>query len=100
MDSDQSAKNDSYYLKYVISSSYPRIFSNWTVTTPQGNYTKNGYQTRRWKETYGPKKKGFKCEVYVSNGEPTIGIYVSKNQEPFALKISKKRNSASYTINF
>ena len=92
--------NDNYYVKYVISSNYPRIFSNWSVTTPQGKYTKNGYQTRHWEQTYGPVKKGFKCEVLVENGEPTIEIYASKNQEPFALKANATGTSASYVINF
>lgn len=92
--------NDNYYVKYVISSNYPYIFSNWTVTTPQGKYTKNDYQTRRWEQTYGPVKKGFKCEVLVENGEPTIEIYSSKNQEPFALKVTKKGKSATYNIDF
>ncbi len=92
--------NDNYYVKYVISSIYPKIFSNWTVTTPQGNYTKNDYQTRSWEQTYGPVKKRFKCEVQVERGDPTIQIYVSKNQEPFALKTTKTGKSASYTINF
>lgn len=92
--------NDNYYVKYVISSSYPYIFSNWTVTTPEGNYTKNDYQTRYWEQTYGPVKKGFKCDVQVKNGQPTIKIYVSKNQEPFSLKESKEGYSATYTIAF
>lgn len=92
--------NDNYYVKYVISSNYPRIFSNWSVTTPQGKYTKNDYQTRHWEQTYGPVKKGFKCEVLVENGEPTIEIYASKNQEPFALKANATGTSASYVINF
>ena len=55
---------------------------------------------RHWEQTYGPVKKGFKCEVQVGNGEPTIEIYVSKNQEPFALKTTKTGKSASYTIDF
>ena len=92
--------NDNYYVKYVISSIYPYIFSNWTVTTPEGNYTKNDYQTRHWEQTYGPVKKGFKCEVQVKSGQPTIEIYVSKNQEPFALKTTKDSYSAAYTIDF
>ena len=92
--------NDNYYVKYVISSIYPYIFSNWTVTTPDGNYTKNDYQTRHWEQTYGPVKKGFKCDVQVKNGQPTIEIYVSKNQEPFSLKASKEGYSATYTIAF
>lgn len=68
-----------------------------SVTTPEGKYTKNNYQTRYWEQTYGPVKKGFKCEVQVA-GEPTIEIYVSKNQEPFALKMTKTGSSASYTM--
>jgi len=97
---DNTGVNDNYYVKYVISSIYPDLFSNWSVTTPQGNYTKNGYQTRNWEQTYGPVKKGFKCEVQVSSGAPTIEIYVAKNQEPFALKTTKAGYSASYTIDF
>jgi hypothetical protein len=100
VDNNETVINDNYYVKYVISCSYPKIFSNWSVTTPQGEYTKNGYQIRHWEQTYGPVKKGFKCEVQVGNGEPTIEIYVSKNQEPFALKTTKTGKSASYTIDF
>ncbi|WP_418894712.1 hypothetical protein [Limibacterium fermenti] len=99
-DNNETAMNDNYYVKYVISSSYPRIFSNWSVTTPQGNYTKNNYQTRHWEETYGPVKKGFNCKVQVENGEPTVAIYVAKNQEPFALKTTRTGQSASYIIDF
>lgn len=91
---------DNYYVKYVISSTYPKIFSNWSVSTPDGRYTKNDFQTRRWEQTYGPVKKGFNCDVQVNNGEPTIEIHVSKNQEPFALKTTKNGKSASYTISF
>lgn len=100
VDNNETVINDNYYVKYVISCSYPKIFSNWSVTIPQGEYTKNGYQIRHWEQTYGPVKKGFKCEVQVGNGEPTIEIYVSKNQEPFALKTTKTGKSASYTIDF
>ncbi|WP_316764993.1 hypothetical protein [Pedobacter aquatilis] len=99
-DNNEKAIDDNYYVKYVISSSYPRIFSDWSVSTPQGRYTKNDYQTRRWEQTYGPVKKGFKCEVIVGSGEPTIEIHASKNQEPFALKTTKTGKSASYTIDF
>lgn len=99
-DNNETVINDNYYVKYVISCNYPLIFSNWSVTTPDGIYTKNGYQTRHWEQTYGPCKKGFRCEVQVGNGEPTIDIFVAKNEEPFALKITKTGNSASYTIAF
>lgn len=95
---NESAIVHSYYVKYIIYSNYPYIFSNWTVNTPQGKYTKNNYQTRRWEQTYGPVKKGFSCYVQVGNGQPNIEIYVSKNQEPFALKTTKNGYSASYTV--
>lgn len=100
MDKDAMDTKDNYYVKYVISTIYPRIFSNWSVSTPEGKYTKNDYQTRHWEQTYGPVKKGFKCEVQVGRGEPTIEIYVAKNQEPFALKMIETSSSASYTIDF
>jgi hypothetical protein len=98
MVNNQPEISDNYYVKYVISSSYPKIFSNWSVTNLEGLYTKNNYQTRYWEQTYGPLKKGFKCEVQVGNGEPTIVIYVSKNQESFALKTTTIGKSASYII--
>lgn len=103
-DAKQNNEVASYYVKYVIigNGTYGR-FSDWTATTPQGTYTNNGYQTRNWNQTFGPINKGFKCEVQIGNyisGAPTIEIHVSKNQEPFALKVTKNGSSASYTINF
>ena len=97
VDNNEPAINDNYYVKYIISGRYP--FSNWSVTTPDGIYSKNGYQTFGWQQTYGPVKKGFKCDAKVQNGIPTVEIYVSKNQEPFALKKSNIA-SASYIIDF
>lgn len=97
---EEIVTNDNYYVKYVISCSYPKIFSDWSVSTPEGTFTKNGYQVRRWEQTYGPVKKGFRCSAQVGRGEPTIEIYVAKNQEPFALKVTTTGRSASYTIDF
>lgn len=99
-----SVTNDNYYVKYIIkgNGAYGR-FSNWTATTPQGTYANSGYQTPSWNQTYGPVKKGFKCEVQVGDyisGAPTIEIHVAKNNEPFALKVTNTGSSASYTINF
>lgn len=101
---NDTVTNDNYYVKYVINGNgtYGR-FSNWTATTPQGVYSNNGYQTRSWNQTFGPIKKGFKCEVQIGDyisGAPSIEIHVSKNQEPFALKVTKTGSSTSYTINF
>jgi hypothetical protein len=100
IDNNGTVTNDNYYVKYVLSSNYPRLFSNWSVTTPGGSYTKNNYQIRQWEQTYGPVKKGFKCAVQIGIGEPTIEIHVAKNQQPFALKNTKTGMSASYTIDF
>lgn len=102
-ETNNSVTNDNYYVKYIINGNgaYGR-FSNWIVTTPQGTFT-NRYQTSSWNQTYGPVKKGFKCEVQVGDyisGAPTIEIHVAKNNEPFALKVTNTGSSASYTINF
>ncbi|MVZ67609.1 hypothetical protein GQF61_17320 [Sphingobacterium sp. DK4209] len=93
---------DSYYVLYQISGNgtYGR-FSDWTVTTPGSLYKNNGYQTRSWSQTYGPVKAGFRCDVNIGNyisGAPRIIISVSKNDEPFAIKVSTTGRSASYTI--
>ncbi len=104
MDNNQTVNNDNYYVNYIIkgSGTYGR-FSNWTVSTPEGTYSNSGYQTDSWNQTYGPVKKGFKCEVQIGNyqgGTPTIEIHVSKNAEPFALKATVTGASLSYVINF
>ena len=103
-DNNEIVINDNYYVKYIIrgNGAYGRI-SNWTATTPQGTYSNSGTQVRGWNQTYGPINKGFKCEVQIGNyigGDPTIEIHVSKNEEPFALKVTETGNSASYTIDF
>lgn len=91
---------DNYYVKYIIKCDYPAIFSDWTVTTPEGTYSKMDYQTRGWNQTYGPVKKGFKCEAIVERGKPTIEIHVAKNEEPFALKRITTTGSALYVIGY
>src|SRR5690606_31770056 len=102
-DNNDTVNNDNYYVNYKIKAPGPYgRFSNWTASTPDGTYSNNGYQTSSWNQTYGPVKKGFNCRVQIGNyqgGTPTIEIYVSKNQEPFALKTTKTGSSASYTIN-
>jgi hypothetical protein len=102
-DDNSSTTPENYYVKYVIhgNGTYGR-FSNWTATTPQGNYTNSGFQVTSWTQTYGPVNKGFLCKVQIGSfidRAPTIEIHVSKNQEPFALKVSNDGNSASYRIN-
>ena len=52
-------------------------------------------------ETFGPFPKGFTARISLSTSIPgdcvTTSIYVSKNNEPFALKASGPK-SAIYTI--
>ncbi|QBA65336.1 hypothetical protein [Muriicola soli] len=76
---------------------------NTQAPAPNGIYSNTGTQVRSWNQTYGPVKKGFKCEVQIGNyqgGTPTIEIHVSKNEEPFALKVTTEGASASYEIDF
>jgi len=100
---NETEAKDSYYVRYEIQGAGTyNYFSNWAVTTPQGKYTSSGYQVKSWTQTYGPINKGFKCDAQVYDGNCTIEIYVSRNQEPFALKVTKtgSSSSASYTIDF
>lgn len=104
IDNNETVTNDSYYVKYIIkgNGAYGR-FSNWTATTPEGKYSNSGTQVSYWSQTYGPVNKGFKCDVQIGNyisGAPTIEIHASRNQEPFAVKVDKTGNTASYTIDF
>lgn len=94
--------NNNYYVKYEISGNgtYGR-FSNWTVTTPGSLYKNNGNQTRSWSQIYGPVKAGFRCNVNIADyisGAPTIRISVSKNNEPYTVKVSTPGRSAFYII--
>lgn len=95
---------DNYYVNYSIKGPGPYgRFSNWTVTTPNGTYSNTGTQVSSWNQTYGPVKKRFNCEVQIGDyqgGTPTIEIHVSKNEEPFALKVTTIGSSASYVIDF
>jgi hypothetical protein len=103
-ENNETVINDNYYVNYIISAPGPYgRFSNWTATTPEGIYSNSGYQTSSWNQTYGPVKKEFMCEVQIGDyqgGTPTIEIHVSKNQEPFALKVTTTGASASYVIDF
>jgi hypothetical protein len=100
---NEEMTNDNYYVNYIIQAPGPYgRFSNWTASTPDGQYSNSGYQTRSWNQTYGPVQKGFVCRVQIGDyqgGTPTIEIHVSKNDEPFSLKETVTGASASHTIN-
>ena len=101
-DTENTGNNDNYYVNYNIQAPGPYgRFSNWTASTPDGRYSNSGFQVSSWNQTYGPVQKGFRCSVQIGDyqgGTPTIEIYVSKNEEPFALKTTVTGASASYNI--
>ena len=105
---NQTASNDNYYVKYAIYGNGTYIyFSNFSVNSGQGILSFDGYQYQSWTQVYGPVKKGFNASVSVKSPYVFVGIYVSKNNEAFALKASKTGDnsstsniSQSYTIDF
>ena len=100
--------NDDYFIKYVITGNGTYIyFSDFSVSTNEGNKSFSGYQYKSWNQTYGPVKKGFNASVSVTSSLVTVEIYVAKNDGPFALKASKSGGnsstsniSQSYTIDY
>jgi len=82
-----------YYVKYQAHASsnfgIPNIRIDIVCTTgiPNNTFTSNN----GWEETFGPFKKGENVSLQVSSSSEVIGrIYVSRNREPFALKVEKK----------
>lgn len=92
-----------YYVKYVISGGMYYI-NSFSVNTDKGSINfPDGVKNKSWTQTYGPVKRGFAAKVTASTVNPTVEIYVCKEQAPFVLKASESRNNtatASYTIDF
>lgn len=102
-DETETATNDDYYVKYAITGNGTYIyFSDFSISTDQGNKSFSGYQYRSWNQTYGPVKKGFNASVSVKSSLVTVEIYVSKNNSPFALKASNAGSNSQvlYIIDF
>jgi len=101
---DEKTTNDEYYVKYVVKCSQGRWYvSSFSINTDNGTVGFSNYKSTSWNQTYGPVKKGFKTFVTADSSFPTVEIYVSKNQGPFALKASKTGTgsaSASYIVDF
>ena len=96
-------KNDEYYVKYSISSSFYYFGSikyvdvNGTKHDRTGDYNRTSL---KWEVIVGPVNKGFNSHVSYSRGRANIvKIEVSKNNGPFVLKASGDK-SASYMIDF
>jgi hypothetical protein len=101
---DKPATIDNYYVKYVIKCSQNRYYvTKFSVNTDKGIVYFSDYLSKYWTQTYGPVKKGFTASATAESTYPTIEIYVSKNNEPFALKATNTKNTkvtSSYTIDF
>lgn len=101
---NNSTSQDVYYVQYVIKCSLGLYYvSDFRVNTDDGYVNFDNNRTKYWTQTYGPVKKGFNAYAKAQSVHPTIEIYVSKNNGPFALKTSKSdydEVTASYTINF
>jgi hypothetical protein len=92
---------DNYYVKYIITTNRYDYIWDWTVSTPDGVDVFSDDRTAKWEQVYGPVEKGFICSVNVTDSggrRPYIEIYVSMNNEPFALKTSVESNTASFRI--
>lgn len=109
--SEPTIEND-YYVRYEadittggLASGYRDIY--YTVNTE--NETKKFVSTdRTFNQTFGPVKKGFLTEISVDaskvgNSSCNVRIYVSRANEPFALKASndaKVKVNVSYKIDY
>lgn len=109
---DKVNGDNRYYVKYVVSPKSIYIFKNGsiTVSTDKGSAT---FSQVSMDETFGPVSKGFVCGIYAKHlsdeslAQTTYNayIYVSYNNEPFALKASTSVDSKtdinlSYAIDF
>jgi len=53
-----------------------------------------------WSQTFGPVQNGFRADISVEGASsPSVQIYVSRGNEPFALKAAGS-DRASYVIDF
>lgn len=97
-----------YYVKYeaVVKSVYST--NNISYTVALDNQIQTFKSGKSFSETFGPFKKGFEASITadasnLSSADCDVRIYVSRANEPFALKANKsggKLVSASYTIDY
>lgn len=98
-------KEDNYYVKYeaqghAVSGAHKYVSMNVDVSTPDGtkNYKTESALKTTFSQTFGPVKKGFVTNIMTSGCTyMNCQIYVSVNEEPFALK-AEGTSSAKYKI--
>ena len=81
-----------YYVKYHVfaTSGFSGAYLPLEITCTTGLPNNTFITKNNWEETFGPFKKGEKIWLDVKGNSTLTGrIYVSKNQEPFSLKVEK-----------
>lgn len=109
--SEPQNEND-YYVRYEATVTtgglpYQYIEIYYNVTTEKG-IQKFVSTERTFNQTFGPLKKGFATEISVDasnvpNSSCNVKIYVSRANEPFALKatnIAERAVNTSYIIDY
>lgn len=108
-DNKEEPANAEYYVKYeaTITSSKVSNSIKYTVNTESG--IKTFTSGKSFSQTFGPVKKGFTASISVdatslySVDNTNVKIYVSRRNEPFALKANNsgdKTVSTTYTIDY
>ncbi|RLD81056.1 MAG: hypothetical protein DRJ07_09685 [Bacteroidetes bacterium] len=114
-DSDDEGFSDEYYVKYEVSSTAIHVGGKLNVilnseTSEDMAITINKRQ--KWEVVIGPVRKGFDSKLKVSSVGTDdwlrlyTNIYVSKNDSPFALKMSdgsdevRQSVEINYTIDY
>lgn len=94
---EQKEDKDNYYVKYVAYENSSRIMlTDIVISTPNGDMTFPA--SSEFEQTVGPVQKGFQAHITVNGkgytkGNPAyIEIHVSKNKEPFIIKLLARAN--------
>lgn len=101
---ENEKEEDFYYVKYQISGKIYFYIDEVTYNTENGSESEEFSAARSFEFVCGPVDKGFVAKVSLTEhrGEPANNatkILVSKNNGPFAVKVSGQY-SATYTIDY
>ena len=96
---NEESKASSYYVKYEAECPFPYFLRTVHVNTETGTQLFRCNSSTKFSQTFGPVSKGFIASISTSQIRSTVSIYVSRNQEPFSLKV-RSSCGASYQIDF
>ena len=111
-DKDSEKLSADYYVRYEFSLTYSNPmggtkYTNKTISiTTDSGIIEVATTSNAYTETIGPVNKGFNASITVNSdgssggGTTNLKIYVSRGSEPFVLKASSNRTTASYIIDF